>query len=77
MTNTNLLEREIEKSGYKKAYLAAQLGISAYALALKINNKNEFKANEIDILCKLLKISVKDRMRIFFAQSVDFKSTEA
>ena len=75
MTNTNLLEHEIEKSGYKKAYLAAQLGISAYALALKINNKNEFKANEIDILCKLLKIGVNDRMRIFFAQSVDFKST--
>lgn len=77
MTNTYLLERFIEKSGYKKAYIAAQLGISAYALALKINNKNEFKANEIDILCKLLKIGIKDRMRIFFARPVDLKSTEA
>lgn len=68
MTNTALLEEFIERSGYKKSYIAAQLGITAYALSLKINNKSEFKANEIDILCKLLKIGVSDRMRIFFAQ---------
>lgn len=68
MTNTALLEEFIEHSGYKKSYIAAQLGITAYALSLKINNKSEFKANEIDILCKLLKIGVSDRMRIFFAQ---------
>ena len=68
MTNTTLLEQYIAKSGYKKSYIAAQLGITAYAFALKVNNKNEFKANEIDILCKLLNIGVRDRMRIFFAQ---------
>ena len=67
MTNTTLLEEVISKSGYKKSFIAKALGISAYALALKINNKNEFKANEIDILCKLLNIGVSDRMRIFFA----------
>lgn len=68
MTNTKLLEQYIELSGYKRSYLAKALGITSYALALKINNKSEFKASEIDILCKLLNISVKDRMRIFFAQ---------
>ena len=68
MTNTTLLEQYIEKSGYKKSYIAAQLGITAYAFSLKVNNKSEFKANEIDILCKLLNIGVRDRMRIFFAQ---------
>ena len=71
MTNTILLEQYIEKSGYKRSYIAAQLGLTSYALALKINNKSEFKANEIDILCKLLNINVKDRMRIFFAKKVD------
>ncbi|MEE0969609.1 MAG: toxin-antitoxin system, antitoxin component, Xre family protein [Clostridia bacterium] len=68
MTNTALLEVYIDNSGYKRSFIAKALGITAYALALKINNKSEFKANEIDILCKLLKIGIKDRMRIFFAQ---------
>ena len=68
MTNTALLEEYIEKSGYKKSFIAKALHITAYALSMKINGKNEFKASEIDILCKLLNIGIKDRMRIFFAQ---------
>lgn len=68
MTNTALLEQYIEKSGYKKSYIAAQLGITAYGFSLKINNKSEFKANEITILCKLLKISARDKEAIFFAK---------
>lgn len=68
MTNTPLLEEYIKKSGYKKSFIAEQLGITAYAFALKCNNKSEFKANEIEILCKLLKIGIKDRMAIFFAK---------
>lgn len=68
MTNTSLLEQYIEKSGYKKSYIAAQLGITAYGLALKINNKSEFKASEMTILCKLLKISARDKAAIFFAK---------
>lgn len=71
MTNTPLLEKYIKRSGYRKSFLAEQIGITAYAFALKCNNKNEFKANEIDILCKLLKIGIKDRMAIFFAKQVD------
>ena len=68
MTKTSLLEQYIEKSGYKKSFIAKQLGITAYAFALKINNKSEFKANEIAILCKLLKISARDKEAIFFAR---------
>lgn len=67
MTNTSLLEQYIVKSGYRKAFIAKQLGISAYGLALKINNKSEFKASEMAILCELLKISAKDKEAIFFA----------
>ena len=67
MTNTSLLEQYIEKSGYKKAYIAQQLGITSYGLALKINNKSEFKASEMTILCRLLKINAKDKEAIFFA----------
>lgn len=68
MTNTSLLMQYIDKSGYKKSFIAAQLGITTYAFMLKVNNKSEFKASEITILCKLLKISAKDRDAIFFAK---------
>ena len=68
MTNTSMLEQYIKKSGYKKSFIAEQLGITAYGLTLKINNKNEFKASEMTILCKLLKISAKDKEAIFFAK---------
>ena len=68
MTNTNLLEHYIESSGLKKVFIAKQLGITSYAFSLKVNNKSEFKANEIGILCKLLKIGAKDKEAIFFAK---------
>ena len=68
MTNTTLLERYIDKSGYKKSYIASQIGITAYGLNLKINNKSEFKATEIETLCELLNIGIEDRMAIFFAK---------
>ena len=68
MTNTSLLEQYIEKSGYKKAFIAQQLGITAYGFALKLNNKSEFKASEMTILCRLLKIGRMDKEAIFFAK---------
>ena len=71
MTNKDKLEEYIEKSGYKKSFIAKQIGITRYALILKINNKSEFKATEIEILCTLLNIGVEERMAIFFAKRVD------
>ena len=67
MTNTALLEQYIEKSGYKKSFIAKQLGLTRYGFTLKVNNKSEFKASEMTTLCKLLKINAKDREAIFFA----------
>ena len=68
MTNTALLEQYIEKSGYKKSFIAEQLGLTAYGFTLKVNNKSEFKASEMTTLCKLLKISKRDKDAIFFAR---------
>ena len=68
MTNTSLLEQYIEKSGYKKSFIAEQLGLTAYGFTLKVNNRSEFKASEMTILCKLLKINAKDKEAIFFAK---------
>ena len=68
MTNTSLLEDYIEKSGYKKSYIAKALGITRSGLFLKCTNKNEFKASEIEVLCELLNIDIDDRIKIFFAK---------
>jgi hypothetical protein len=68
MTNTVLLEKYIEKSGYKKSFIAQQLGLTAYGFTLKVNNKSEFKGSEMTILCKLLKINARDKEAIFFAK---------
>lgn len=69
MTNTKLLEEKIDASGYKRNYIAKAIGLkSAFGLAKKIRNENEFKAKEINALCKLLKIdTLEEKERIFFA----------
>lgn len=71
MTNKDMLEEYIEKSGYKKSFIAKQLGLTTFGFLLKVTNKSEFKATEIETLCTLLNISVEERMAIFFAKAVD------
>lgn len=72
MTNTTLLEKKIEESGFRKSYIAKELGLSTYGLSLKIKNVNEFKASEIDKLCNLLGITnMEERCAIFFDSKVD------
>ena len=68
MTNTPLLVEYIEKSGYKRSYIAKCMGLNTYTLAMKINNESEFWASEIDALCELLNIDTDARMAIFFAK---------
>lgn len=76
MTNTKLLLEWIEKSGYKRGYIAKQLGISTYSLQLKVENRSEFKPSEINVLCKLLNITaLRDKDRIFFAKEVEKTAT--
>lgn len=72
-TNTELLNKKIEDSGYKRAYLARMIGLkSAFGFAKKVNNETEFKPSEISILCKLLDIdTLEEKDRIFFAVEVD------
>jgi DNA-binding Xre family transcriptional regulator len=67
MTNTAMLDDYIKKSGLKKSFLADAIGVTRQGFSLKCNNKGEFRASEIDTLCKILNIGVKDRMAIFFA----------
>lgn len=72
MTDTERLKEIISNSGYKKIFIAKQLGISPFGLDKKITNASEFKASEIDTLCNLLQIkTLAEKERIFFAKQVD------
>ncbi len=76
MTNTDLLLQLIAKKGLKLKYVAEYLGLSAYGLSLKINNKREFKVSEVNALCELLEIeSLELKEKVFFAPEGDLKSS--
>lgn len=67
MTNTELLKKKIDESGYKIKFIAEKLGISYYGFLRKVNNDSEFKIKEVQTLCKLLNIRNDEREKIFFS----------
>ena len=66
MTNTELLRKKIDESGYKLTYIAEQCGLTYQGFMNKVNNKSDFTAPEIGILRTLLKLSPEEVERIFF-----------
>ena len=73
MTDSKKLKDKIKESGKKKGYLADVLGVSRVTFYNLINNKAEFKASQIDILCKELGITtLSERKDIFFAPHGSF-----
>lgn len=76
MTDEKELKDLIFSKGLKLKYVAKYLGLSPYGLSLKMKNKNEFKTSEVIALCQLLDItSAEEKVKIFFAEKVDYKST--
>lgn len=76
MTDTKELNRIISESGFTKSFIANKLGITLYSFQLKRENKRQFTAEQIKILCDLLNIkSLKEKERIFFAENVDITPT--
>ena len=56
-------------------YVADYLGLSAYGLQLKVDNRQVFKTSEVAALCELLEInSLMTNEKIFFAKKDDLKS---
>lgn len=69
MTDTQKLRDKINSKGIKLKFLAKQLGLTYYGLSLKINNMQDFRANEIAKLCQILNINdLEEKENIFFAQ---------
>ena len=63
--NMALLESKIDESGYKKEFIAKQLGLSRQGLYLKIKNPNLWKVTEMTTLVKLLSLNKTDSKQIF------------
>lgn len=76
MTNTDLLIKKMDESGYKRQFIAEKCGLTYQGFMNKVNNKSDFTAPEIKILRILLKLSPKDVEEIFFIDDVDKNSTQ-
>ena len=80
MVDTQKLSKKIDESGLKKYYIASRIGLTTYGLQKKINNQTQFKANEIEKLCIILKIkTLEEKEIIFFAKNVgkmEMKNTD-
>lgn len=75
MTNTELLEDKIKKSGKKKGYLAEKVGLSLAGFKNCCTNKSEFRTSQVQILCDELNIeSLEEKQQIFFAPDVALKA---
>ena len=70
MTNTTLLRRKIDKSGYKLIFIAEKCGLTYQGFMKKVNNETEFKASEIQTLKELLNLTTEEVNAIFFAVHV-------
>lgn len=68
MTDTVEFEISLKRAGITKKALAEKLNISLQSLYHKINNTTEFKASEIIKICDFLKLSCRERDKIFFTQ---------
>ena len=71
MTNTTLLRRKIDESGYKLIFIAEKCGLTYQGFMKKVNNETEFKASEIQTLKELLNLTTEEVNAIFFAVHVD------
>ena len=68
MTNVQLLEEKIQKSGLKKGFIAEKIGVTPNTLTALLNNKAEFKVSHMQAICKVLDIHDDAEIKaIFFA----------
>lgn len=66
LSNVKLLKSQIENSGYKLKYIAAEMGITYMSLLNKLNGKTDIKAKEISVFKKLLDLDPEMVSEIFF-----------
>jgi predicted transcriptional regulator len=67
----NYLNSKIDEIDIPITTIADKMGISRQSLYLKLNGRREFKTSEMRKICEILRLTVKERNRIFFADRVD------
>lgn len=78
MTNTLKLKSLMIAQGYTNESLANAMQISKQSLSMKLNNKREFKVNEIQRLCKILNLyNANELISIFFVSKSELNSTRS
>lgn len=76
MTNSELLKLKIKESGLKIGFIVEKLNTSYAWFNKKLENKKDFNAAEIQMLCEILSITdLAEKERIFFAVNVEKSST--
>lgn len=75
MTDTKKLKAMLVLKDYTLEKLAEALGITIATLSYKINNLRQFKTTEVQAIKEILNLTPEERDLIFFADDVDYKST--
>lgn len=70
MTATKRLKAQMQLKGYTQTDCAKILGISYQAYNNKLNNKSQFKVDEIVALCKFLGIPKSKLNDYFFCTAI-------
>ena len=73
-TDLKLLNDFIEKSGYRKSYIAQFMGVSKASLFNKLTGKTDLTVTEVNRLRILLRLSESDIMTIFFNKNVSMST---
>jgi predicted transcriptional regulator len=71
LTNTQLLREVIQESGLKYKFIAAKLNLSPYGLTKKVKGVNQFKSDEISMICDILHLNPDQKEAIFFGNEVE------
>ena len=69
MTDTELLQDYIDRSGLKIKFIAEKVGLTPYGFSRKRDGLSEFTPSEIAVLCDVLHIeTLEERWAVFFCK---------
>ena len=71
MTNTTLLKKKIDTSGYKVIFLAEKVGLTPQGFYKKLKDGSEWTFSQVMILRDLLHLTNEEVDSIFFNEKVE------
>ena len=69
MIDTQLLDEKIALSGLRISFIVENLGISRQAFDKKRKGLSKFRIAEIYVLADLLKLTLEEKIKIFYPKS--------